>query len=228
MYRLITLTWFICSCLWIGSKPGFESLLSLLASLAAFFRDEIHGVFGSNILSLNPRRALVRNLSGRKYSFVDNEFINPLILEDLCGWLSDTGDQVVAVSLTGSNKSNRYFGEVECTVSKLYPVVTAGSFSYQYLGCSYSGVHLLRTWSCSTGSGIFSSILMVTIADDSAIEYKSGSFNKVERIILKKVGMIPLGDRYEGHVRYRFGLLHVSACKGRKSIFAKNQTMIVF
>ena len=45
-------------------------------------------------------------------AFVNSEFINPRILEDLVGWLSDSGDQVVSRNIAESNTSNSYHGTV--------------------------------------------------------------------------------------------------------------------
>lgn len=80
-----------------------------MLSFAAVFRDEVHGMIGARLFSLTPRSRLVRNMSHARYSFTQSEFINPRILADLSGLISDAGDQVVAVNVAESNRSNRYF-----------------------------------------------------------------------------------------------------------------------
>jgi hypothetical protein len=56
-----------------------------------------------------------------------------------------------------------------------FPVITSkydeGSFSYRYLGCSFSGVHLLQTWAKGGGSGVFCNVILATLSQDSSIEY---------------------------------------------------------
>src|SRR5690606_27319840 len=148
--------------------------------------------------------------------------INPMIVADLYGWISDVGDQIVSVNVRGSNESNRYHADkVSVTDLKPNPRVTArreqSSFAYQYIGCSYSGVHLLRVWDSSEGTGVFGAILLVTLSAESAVDIDTNRVKRAERLIIKKIGAIPLGDRYEGEISYRLGLLTIGECRGRQS-----------
>lgn len=212
--------------------PGPEPLLVLITSIAARFRDEIHGVIGKNIFSLTPRSKPVRDLSNSKYSFLDDQFINPRILEDLHGWLSDTGNQVVAINISESNTSNRYFSDTTIEVkSNDHPVVTAthesGRFSYQYIGVSFNGVHLLQTWSSNGGSGTFCNVILVTISTDTALSFSDEKCNKTERLIIKSIGSIPLGDRYIGAPTYKYGILNIPVCKGMKTVRNRSSRFLI-
>lgn len=145
---------------WIYIEPSPEPVVVLLLSTAGFFRDDIHGVIGKNIFTLTPKNKLIRESSVSKFSFVNAELINPRILEDLVGWISDSGDQIVSINIAESNSSNRYHGTVTYKKNDSeFPIVTSshpeGSFSYRYLGCSFSGVHLIETWDNGGGSGVF-------------------------------------------------------------------------
>jgi hypothetical protein len=40
-------------------------------SIAAFFRDDIHGVIGKDVFSFTPKSKLVRDLDFSKYSFIE-------------------------------------------------------------------------------------------------------------------------------------------------------------
>lgn len=204
----------------------------LLLSVAGFFRDDIHGIIGKNIFTLTPKNRLIRDLESSKYSFIGSEFINPRILEDLVGWLSDTGDQVVSINIADSNRSNRYFGDVSHEQAKIgFPRVTSsyneGWFSYQYLGQSFSGVHLVQTWSNGGGSGIFCNIVLVTLSLDSALEYGKKGNEKNTRFVIKLIGSLPLGDRYEGNVSYKFGFLTIPACQGMRTLRERKSSFIV-
>ncbi len=231
VYRTLTFIAFGACVAWLVVAPGFGPAVACLASVAAVFRDEFHGVIGAHLLSLTPRNAPVRNLAHTRYSFSRPEFINPMILEDLYGWVSDTGDQIVSVNVPEANNSNRYSGEVVVTAEETHPVVRAGrdesSFAYQYLGCSFSGVHLLRTWCSGGGSGVFCDVLLVTLSAESAVKINPDGVNKVDRFIVKKIAAIPLGDRYEGKVTYRFGLLTIGECHGMATIRHRKQRLVI-
>ena len=203
-------------------------MVVLLLSVAGFFRDDIHGIIGKNIFTLTPKNRLIRDLESAKYSFVDSEFINPRILEDLIGWLSDTGDQIVSINVADSNRSNRYFGDITHQQTENgFPRVTSsydeGWFSYQYLGRSFSGIHILQTWSNGGGSGIFCNIVFVTLSLDSAFVYDK----KNTRFVIKLVGLLPLGDRYEGSISYKFGFLTIPACKGMRTLRESKSLILV-
>ena len=231
MYRIISFVALITCIVWLSIEPGFEPIIASLVGIGAFFRDEIHGVIGFKVMSLVPRASLIRNLINLKYSFTHSEYINPRIIEDLLGWLSDSGDQIVEINLTKSNNSNRYFGQITAEETTNHPIVKSAdgetSFAYQYIGCSFSGVHLLRTWSYSGGTGVFCSVILVTISNDTAIDYDNGKIVRVNRLVIKKLGALPLGDRYEGDVTYRLGFLCIPACKGRNSLRNKKTYLLV-
>ena len=232
MYRILTFAAFVGCIIWLAIEPGPEPVVVMVTSFAAFFRDDIHGVIGFNFLSLNPKSSLLRDLKDVKYSFCNNEYINPGILEDLNGWISDNGDQLVAINVMASNESNRYFGEVSSQEIKgAYPIVKLrrdeNRYSYQYIGCSFSGVHIVRTWSNGGGSGIFCSVILVTLSKDVAIEFDNGKPIKNSRLLIKRIGSIPIGDRYEGHLKYKFGILTIPTCSGRKSLIKKKSRFII-
>jgi hypothetical protein len=232
MYKLINFTSFIVCLIWIYFSPSWEPIAAILITVAGFFRDDIKCIIGKNIYSLTPKNKLIRNLDEAKFSFINSEFINPLIIDDLSGWLSDKGDQIVAINLSASNNSNRYFGEISNKeIIGEYPIVTGSinqnTTSYQYLGCSFSGIHLIKVWNTSEGTGVFYNVMLVTLSLDSSIQYESAKYSKVNRFNIKLIGTIPLGDRYDGIVYYKFGFLTIPACKGIKSLRIKKSRIFV-
>ena len=82
-----------------------------------------------------------------RYSFVRDEFIHPLILRELLGWLSDADETVAAVNLTAANRSNRFFGEF-CPCrhddGTLFVRWRHGreSFTYTHIATSPSGIEM--------------------------------------------------------------------------------------
>lgn len=233
IFRTLSILAIIGSILWLISEPSPEPAVVFIASLAVFFRDEVHGIIGAKFISLSSRAAPIRDFQNYKYSFVSDNYISPAILDDLNGWISDVGDQIVSINISDANKSNRYFGEVDARhVPDAFPIVDYKSddkyLSYQYVGCSFSGVHILKLVSNYGGTGYFHSLLLVTVAVDSCIEFEATSEAiKKERFVIKKVGSIPLGDRYEGAVTYKLGFLTISACEGLKARRTKRERVFI-
>ena len=159
MYRLLTVIAFVASVAWLSSSPGYEPAIACVASIAAVFRDEFHGLVGRRLLSLTPRTSPIRNLANSRYSFSQPDYVNPMIIADLLGWISDVGDEVVAVNLSAANQSNRYHCDVTVSKCAEYPIISGcadhKTVAYQYLGCSFSGIHLLQVWSRGGGTGVF-------------------------------------------------------------------------
>jgi hypothetical protein len=228
VYKILNTFAFFGTIIWLLIDQSPEPVIVLLMTVAGFFRDDIHGIVGKNIFKLTPKSKLIRNFDLAKYSFINNEFINPRIIEDLTGWLSDSGNQVVAINITDSNESNRYFGEItiDNSIGK-YPLVRSSfeesTFSYQYLGTSFSGVHLLQTWSNTGGSGVFCEIVLVILSMDEVFDNEE----KINRFVIKLIGTIPLGDRYIGNISYTFGILTIPACKGMATLRDKMSKILV-
>jgi hypothetical protein len=231
LYRIINYLAFIGCIIWLFLDQSPEPVVVLLLTVAGFFRDDIHGVIGKNVFTLTPKNQLIRDLESAKYSFINPEFINPQILTDLSGWLSDTGDQTVSINISESNDSNRYHGDVTAEETDGYPIVTSsaeeGWVSYKYIGRSFSGVHIVQTWSNGGASGVFTKILLVTLSSDSTLESNGVSYSKKSRYVIKLVGSLPLGDRYQGQVKFRFGVLSISPCEGMKSLRESGSKILV-
>lgn len=158
------------------------------------------------------------------FSFVRAPFVHPRILKDLTTWLSDTGDQVVAVNLTDSNWSNRYHGEVE---GSCIGVTWRGReqewFSYRYVGRTDSGVHVLRTSESGGGTMVSVMLLFAILELDYGFLHFAQDFRSLpaatprvsgqasarvvrpdrQRILLRKLGTFGLGDRWRGDLAVR-------------------------
>jgi hypothetical protein len=140
------------------------------------------------------------------YSFTQAPYIHPRIIQDLSTWLSDHGDQVVAINLLEAQDSNRYFGEIHVeSIAGEHPFVSVEGdneqFGYQYVGKNDAGVHVLYTSDWGGGSGVFKRLIFVVFERDrSILEHPDGPLIDLgrQRLLLKKLGETGLGDRYDG------------------------------
>ena len=148
-----------------------------------------------------------------KYSFVKAPFIPPSIVGDLNTWLSDGGDQVVAINLTDSVDSNRYASDVKTLDGeKGNPYVytrevckepPCHEFGYRLIGRTDNGLFVLFTEENGGGTGRFRNLMLVSLEADRGLNYvESSSVLRADRPrwLIKKWGEVPLGDRYDGNV----------------------------
>lgn len=168
-------------------------------------------LFGFGAVAASPAE------KDRPLSFTEPPFVSPRIVKDLSTWVADRGDQVLAIDLTGSQGSNRYFGEVETAARPgqkpyVYSRIPADSpdekgaeFGYQYIGRTAAGIDVLRTFANEGGSGFFEELLLVKIQADrrgSALETTGAGGERMtfkrRRLLLRRIGAIGLGDRWEG------------------------------
>jgi hypothetical protein len=120
--------------------------------------------------------------------------------------LADPRPITASVDILGCRDSNRFSdvkitsspdGTISCKDSKL--LGENGSFSYRWVGVTDGGIHVIETALCTGGSGIFETVLLARITKESYWNY-----DKIEeRMILKSVGEIGLGDRSSTHVEVR-------------------------
>lgn len=145
------------------------------------------------------------------YSFSKPPYIHPKVVQDLTTWVSDCGDQVAAINLLESQNSNRYFGEVkvrELEGEAPYVYVNDGreEFGYQHVGTTTSGVDVLYTSYSGGGSGIFVNLLLVRWEEDMGIDCDWDNLAvrpERRRLLIRKVGEIALGDRWDGVLEVR-------------------------
>lgn len=154
------------------------------------------------------------------YSFAREEFIHPLIVRELLGWISDSAETTVGVDLASSNRSNRFYGEFEVNErdGRSWVKWTSSereSFTYAYIATSPSGVEMVECYDWGGGSGVFGSVGLFCLEFDRALrEDREGKVSTRERVILKTLGSIGLGDRYKGDITYEDGFLVIGPDTG--------------
>lgn len=147
-----------------------------------------------------------------RYSFSRKEYVHPLVVKELIGWISDMSSTIVAIDLDSSSKSNRFYGDVEQILidKRLWLRCSQDSneyrsphFLYSYIGTSKTGVQILHCRDCGGGTGVWNYIALLAFEADTAMApIESASLSRV-RIILKILGTVSLGDRYEGVIVFQ-------------------------
>ena len=150
-----------------------------------------------------------RQSPGSSISFIRPPFVHPKIIQDLHGSIADSGEHVVAINVLDSQDSNRYFGAVKIRdIPTEAPFVFVRGnneeFGYQHVGTTDSGVHILFCSDWGGGSGIFNSVIFVVFERDRGIvcdrdELRISSDR--ERLLIRKLGRLELGDRWGGELR---------------------------
>lgn len=171
----------------------------------------------SYVLGASDRKVSAINAP---YSFEREQFIHPLIVRELLGWISDPAATIIAVDLTSANRSNRFFGEFSLTVQDARTWVgwvgdKGEYFTYAHVASSPSGVQMVECYDCGGGSGVFGSVGLFSLEHDQALEQDaSAKISARPRLILKTLGSMMLGDRYKGKIEYEDGLLVIGPDDG--------------
>ncbi len=174
----------------------------------------------SYVLGVSEGSMQSSSLKHNRYSFAHEKFVHPLIVRELLGWISDTTETVISVDIAASNSSNRFFGEVKVNARDGRSWVKWAnsekeSFVYAHIATSLSGVEMVECYDCGGGSGIFGSVGLFCFESDRALgEDRAGKVSTRDRVILKSLGSIGLGDRYKGEITYEDGFLVIGPDNG--------------
>ena len=112
----------------------------------------------------------------KEHFFFGGNPVHPKIIEDMISWISDSGDQTVAINLEdsqGSNKYNFYEGLSASIVNKNLWVKIEhddGFFSYDFHGVSDNGIMVLETAESGGGSGVFQQLMLFRIKEVAVLE----------------------------------------------------------
>jgi hypothetical protein len=204
----------------LGKKPTHALRLSLMFGVL------VVALTGCN--TPQPAHTNVPNKEFR-YSFSKAPFISPRIIQDLSTCISDQGDQVVAINVEAQT-SNRYSGEPtirnvpgqNTVVCYEEIAIEAGetnttSFSYQCVGKTDSGIYVLLTSDSGGGSAVFMNLLLVKFEQDQAISYdweKGVVRAGKRRLLIRKLGEIALGDRWDGELEIKGNSIFVGKDRG--------------
>ena len=102
------------------------------------------------------RYPMQSSLEFNRYSFACDEFVHPLIVRELLGWISDSSETVVGVDLESANSSNRFHGDFEIDdrdgrkwVKWKGPESDRREFfKYAHIATSPTGVEMVECYDC--------------------------------------------------------------------------------
>ena len=160
--------------------------------------------------------------TGGRTSLTNTPFIHPRLVEELVTWVSDGGDQIVALDLDKSEGSNRFccddagggtsYSRNQDENGEGYP-----AFSYGVIGRTDSGVYVLHTYSNDGGSGGWHNLILVVLEEDPGlkIDLKAGKAEMTRpRRVMKKLGQTFLGDRWKGQLKVEGNKLYIGKDHG--------------
>ena len=166
--------------------------------------------------SIGLARAAIR-LDDTEYSFKREEFVHPLIVLELLGWISDSEETICSVDLCTANKSNRFCGEFSTdrvdglTWVKgrldMGPDEPSETIQYAHVATTQAGTELVQCHTCGGGSAVFGYVAAFRVTKEEAL------FGR-ERIALTILGSVGLGDRYSGRIHYDGQFLTVGPDRG--------------
>jgi len=158
------------------------------------------------------------------YSFKEESYVHPKMIWELMPWMSDTDQQILSLSISGWEGSNRYFEEIEKMKFNdgqefVYYTCRMGEhlrFGYVYHGNSDSGIHVLETIESTSGSSTFVSLVLCRLKRESKYEIEDGNLRRIgEREVLYIIKSMPLGDRWKGDIKLNGNYLQVGRDVGR-------------
>lgn len=138
--------------------------------------------------------------------------MHPQIIRELATGLADMGDQVVAINLTTSQNSNRFFGDftVELDAQGEAPIVSltdgGEEFSYQFVGTMQNGIRVISTSQSSTdGTAVFPAVMLLSFRQDHGIKVNPTAQTieqgAVRNLLVKHGELLVLGDRWQGELK---------------------------
>jgi hypothetical protein len=204
-------------------SPEAQDLKGITEMLAnVVTKDDLARLSVQNVIYLRGESEGADRVSGlSRFSFVREEYVHPLVVQELLGWLSDPAETIVSIDLVASLRSNRFVGEIVVRehggrVWVKWLGERGQFFAYAHIATSPSGVEMLECHQGGGGSGIFGHVILLSMGRDRSLGADSaGAVGTKERVLLKTLGSIVVGDRYEGSIEYKDGLLVIAPDDGR-------------
>lgn len=146
------------------------------------------------------------------YMFHKEEFINPKIVEEMQGPLSDSGPQLLSVNVHNANISNQFFSQVHVRKTNAMPYVyykeRDKEFGYIFVGATSNGINVVHTLRSEAGSGIFHTLLFFIFTDTDSMSFGM-DVTPEKQPTLTLIGALPLGNKFIGTISLKDDVLTV-------------------
>ena len=195
-------------------KCGTRDIAGELAGIQA--KLDSHTEALARLESMGLARVPIR-LDDTEYSFAREEFVHPLIVLELLGWISDSDETICSVDLCTANKSNRFHGEfsTDHVDGRTWvrgrrdngPDEPSDTISYAHVATTHAGTELVQCYTCGGGSGVFGYVAAFRVTKEEVLFGRN-------RIALTILGSVGLGDRYDGSIRYDGRFLKIGPDRG--------------
>lgn len=144
------------------------------------------------------------------------EPIQPALVQEFEPYVSDDVAPItVMVNVSAAQNTNEYFYPVTVLDNGQVSYAKGQTrFSYQVIGCS-GGDYVLRTYDSGGGSGVFESVLIVSLEAKNA--YGKDGLTQHKSLFMTVNRRIPLGDRDTARVTLQGDVLTIGKSRYRKT-----------
>ncbi len=122
----------------------------------------------------------------------------------------------MSIDILAGNDSNYYFNEVEKDQYSYFSRDDDGEvYEYTYYGSLDNGLLVAVSRTGGAGSGVFTTLHLIDLFAERGYDYDGETY---ERIILKSVGQIVLGDRWYGEISLDGNTVVFTTASGEKKV----------
>lgn len=170
----------------------------------------------TNPVELSPEMQRALEKADRDFSF-GGKPIHPELIKEFETWFSDKSSPVtVSVDVAAAvHAHNEYDTDVVAIENNRVRATNSdgrGFYEYERIGTLKNGLHILRTYDCGGGSGVFQNLFFVRFSPDVAY---GGDGQSYERLLMTVVGEFPLGDRDNSRIEISLNKVIISPSKYR-------------
>ena len=142
----------------------------------------------------------IESLANKNFSYLGVP-INPMIVREFLPWVSDKYPSIMSIDIGASQFSNKYFSGHQPSYGKdgyfiFHDTDDGSTFGYKWLGLLANGIHVIKVFEDTTGSAVFSHVVLVSFQLKS-IQTPSAR----TQLLMLNEGVIGIGDRTPSKIK---------------------------